>query len=189
MDGMNRSRASFLAKRLPLAVVPALMLVAATANAASLTTTTGELSAPLSISNGFLFDMTLSGIITTQNGDKLSQVVLECEVDTTDEMVDCDGTLSVSGHGDAGIYMGFDSSDGKARWAIDVNASNALLGAHDLWGGEIMPHVLPDPTNWEHVDWFDGSTWRVYWYSTTWAATFESITGLPYSTVTDILTW
>jgi len=190
MDGMNRSRATLLAKRLPLAVIPALMLVAGTASAASLSTTSGALSPITSISNGFLFELTLRGNITTQSGNKLSKVVLDCEVDTSDEMVDCDGTLTVAGQGSADIYLGFDSGDGKARWAIDVNASNALLGAHDLWGEEIVPNVIGnDPPDWDHVDWFDGERWRVFYYSTTWAATFESISGLPYSTVTDIWTW
>lgn len=190
MDGMNRSRMTLFAKRLPLGVVPALMLVAGTASAASLGTTSGSLSPVTNISNGFLFDLTLNGIITTQSGNKLSQVALGCEVDTSDKMVDCDGTLTVAGQGSTDIFLGFDSDDGKARWAVDVNASNALLAAHDLWGEELVPHVIGnEPPDWDHVDWFDGTQWRVFYYSTTWAETFESITGLPYSTVTDIWTW
>ncbi|MBV1858079.1 MAG: hypothetical protein KUG77_06675 [Nannocystaceae bacterium] len=185
---MNRLSARFLAKRLPLAIVPALLLVGASASAASLSTTSGAMSGKTKISNGFLFDMTINGVISTQAGNKLSQMVLDCEVDTTDEMLDCEGTLTVSGHGSSDIYLGFDSSDGKARWAIDLNASNALRAAHDLWGEEVMPVVVGNTPEWKHVDWFDGSKWRVFYYSSKWAETFQSITGLPYSTVTDIWT-
>lgn len=144
---------------------------------------------PTKVSNGFLFDLTLNGIISTQSGNKLSQVALDCEV-KIEKVVDCDGTLKVAGHGSADIFLSFDSDDGMARWAIDVNASNALKITHDLWGEEIVPHVLGNTsTEWDYVEWFDGSQWRVFYYSTTWAETFQSITGLPYDTVTDIWTW
>lgn len=186
---MNRSYVNLLSKRLPLAIVPALMLVAGVASAASLKTTSGALSPATKVSNGFLFDLTLNGIISTQSGNKLSQVALDCEV-KIEKVVDCDGTLKVAGHGSADIFLSFDSDDSMARWAIDVNASNALKITHDLWGEEIVPHVLGNTsTEWDYVEWFDGSQWRVFYYSTTWAETFQSITGLPYDTVTDIWTW
>lgn len=172
---------------LPALLLPALLTAPSAADAA-VTISNGFLSARTTTTVGFDFTLGLHGTVVLSGTARPTSIQLTCSVDTVAEGIACDGTLSVQGTS-AAIRMDFDGATGVAAWAIAAGAPAALDNAHEQWGEEVVPNAMGVPDGWDYVEFYSGGEWRRFYYSTTWAETFESITGLPYSTVTDIWTW
>jgi hypothetical protein len=180
-----RTLLSFVSTRcLPALLLPAVLLAAGSAHAA-LEISNGFLSAKKITTVGHDFSFNQSGTVVLGGVVRATSVQMTCSVDTIAKTLHCDGALTLQATS-APIRMDFDSATGRAEWSISSSASAALSTVHEEWGHEIPPDMLGDPPPWEHINFFDGLQWRKWWYTTTWAQTYESITGLQYG---DIYTW
>jgi hypothetical protein len=167
---------------LPAILVPMLSLAAAPASAASLEISNGFLTSKSFTDYGYDFSMSLSGTIVNNAVSKATSLELDCMVAISSENIDCDGTLTLDG-ATADIRMDFDGDSGTAYWAIESSASNALDVTHEAWGEVVVPETLGLTDPFASIDFFNGTEWRKFYYSTTWAATYTSITGLPYGDI------
>lgn len=170
---------------LPTMIVPLLTLAANTASAASLDISNGFLTAQAFTPRGYDFSMALSVTLAHNGVSKPTAIELDCVVDQIDEDIDCDGTLTLNG-ATADIRMDFVGDTETAHWAIEASASNALGVAHEEWGRQIVPETLGLPYPWASIDFFSGGVWRHFYYSTTWAETYQSITGLQYGDIWEL---
>lgn len=169
----------------PAIVAPVLALAATPASAAKLDISNGFLTAKTITANGYDFGMHLTGTIVNNGVSKATSIELDCVVDEVEENIDCDGTLTL-GAASADIRMDFVSATETAHWSIESSASNALDVAHEAWGQDVVAASMGLPDGWASIDFFDGTQWRHFYYSTSWAETYENITGLPYGDIWEI---
>jgi hypothetical protein len=170
---------------IPTLLLPALLL-AATPAAAALTVGAGSLTAKQPTTVGFDFTLELHGTLTHNGVARPTSITLTCSVHTAAERLACDGTLAVQGS-TAALRMDF--FEDTASWSVAGGASTLLNIAHAQWGEEVVTNTMSVPQGWSAVDFLAGGQWRRFYYSSSWAVTFESITGMPYSEVTEIWTW
>jgi hypothetical protein len=176
------------ARLLPALLLPGLLLASTTAEAA-LTISNGFLTQKFATLVGFDFTLGLHATLIHNGVSRPTAIELTCSVDTGARSLACDGDLGVQGT-TAAIRMDYDDDTGVASWSIAAGAPTILNVAHAQWGEEVVPNAMGcPPPGWSAVDFFAGGQWRKFYYSSSWARTFQEITGLPYSTVTDIWTW
>ncbi|KIG18420.1 hypothetical protein DB30_00705 [Enhygromyxa salina] len=118
---------------------------------------------------------------TAQLGNKsyATSISLDCVVDDNDEVLDCVGIMTL-GSAQADIVMDVHGDTQEARWALEAGAPSMFKPVHDLWADEIVPEACGLPFNWQAVDYYAGGGWTYWYFSTTWAETFQAITGMPY---------
>lgn len=171
---------------LPTLLLPATLL-AATPAAAALSLGAGSLTAKQPTTVGFDFTLELHATLTHNGVARPTAISLTCSVDTGAERVACDGTLAVQGQSAA---LRMDYSENTASWSLAAGAPTILNVAHAHWGEEVVPNTLGIlPPGWSAVEFLAGGQWRRFYYSTSWAVTFEAITGMPYSEVLEPWTW
>jgi hypothetical protein len=166
---------------LPALIVPTVLTVATTAHAA-LDISNGFITAKSPTAVGYDFGLSLAGTLVYAGISRATALQLECAVDTVAEDIDCEGVLTVQGTS-AEIRMGFDGDSEIAHWSIAASAPSLLDIAHEQWGEEVVPNTMGVPPGWDYVEFFNGVTVRRFYYSTSWAETYESITGLKYGDI------
>lgn len=150
-----------LTRLLPLLALPVVLTTATTASAA-LQISNGFRSANIQTATGFTFQMTREGTVDHQGVTYDTDVELDCEVDTTEESLSCEGTLTLDDDS-AEVRLRFNPETERTYWGIDQSASAQLRGVHDLWTDDVMDEAKGDPiiVVWE---WLDGSVVIIVWY-------------------------
>ncbi|MCA9697493.1 MAG: hypothetical protein KC431_08210 [Myxococcales bacterium] len=171
------TRRTILAKLLPALALPAILLASVTAQAATLSISNGFITSRSFTSSGWTFSMNASGVVNHQGQNYPSTIALDCEFDTGVEVLDCVGEMKINGVA-TDIMMAHDND--TVFWSIDASAPAAVKDIHEQWGQSAVPSVFKSAPGWSVIDWFDGANWRHFYYSTTWAETYESITGMQY---------
>lgn len=171
-----RSHSNFLPTLLPTLVLPALLLAAASAQAAELSISNGFLTAKEITSVGWNFSMHAEGIVAASGQNAPTAVDLSCEVDVSSEHFNCIGELEI-GDNLADIRLGY--ADGVVRWAIEAGAPTLFNDIHEQWGEEVLPNSVGIGV----LNWHNGFEWRQWYYSESWAECYGNITGLQYGDI------
>lgn len=173
-----------LSKYLIALAVPAILLTSGSAHAAKrLDISNGFLTAKSTTSVGFDFSLGAEGTIefssTNYDGTFDTSIELDCSVDEVAESFHCDGVMYFNGN-PRDIRLGFSPANQIGYWSIDANATPAQQAAFESWGSETYPHFVYVPYGWSYMNVYTGIGWIQWWYSSSWAETFENITGCQY---------
>ncbi len=168
------------AKYLPALVLPAL-LTASTAAHAALYVDHGILSQKTTTATGFNYTLDLSGVLVDGGTTRATSVHLACSVKPATKGWLCNGVLAVQG-ASASVQLRFDTATTTVRWSIAADVSVILQNAHEAWTTDTASSAGGDPPGWAHIDFLVGGQIRQWYYTTSWADTYTSITGLPYGT-------